>query len=78
MNATKLILGTVILSSVLLAGCSNRSHIERLSSDVKTINAKVDQLSNEVSAMRSDVQAAKDNATRANQRLSNKAHSYRK
>ena len=34
-------------------------------------NAKIDQLS-------SDVQAAKDDAARANQRLDNQAHSYRK
>nr|MDK8590470.1 murein lipoprotein Lpp [Citrobacter freundii] len=40
--------------------------------------AKVDQLSNDVNAMRSDVQAAKDDAARANQRLDNAATKYRK
>lgn len=64
MNRTKLVLGAVILGSTLLAGCSS--------------NAKVDQLSNDVNAMRSDVQAAKDDAARANQRLDNQATKYRK
>ncbi|MEK0205540.1 murein lipoprotein Lpp, partial [Klebsiella michiganensis] len=44
----------------------------------QTLNAKVDQLSNDVNAMRSDVQAAKDDAARANQRLDNAATKYRK
>ncbi|HGU1067538.1 TPA: murein lipoprotein Lpp, partial [Escherichia coli] len=34
--------------------------------------------SNDVNAMRSDVQAAKDDAARANQRLDNMATKYRK
>ncbi|MDU3883037.1 MAG: LPP leucine zipper domain-containing protein [Escherichia coli] len=66
MKATKLVLGAVILGSTLLAGC------------FQTLNAKVDQLSNDVNAMRSDVQAAKDDAARANQRLDNMATKYRK
>ncbi len=82
MNRTKLVLGAVILSSTLLAGCSSNAKsnakIDQLSSNVQTLNAKVDQLSNDVNAIRSDVQAAKDDAARANQRLDNQAHSYRK
>ncbi|WP_025475748.1 LPP leucine zipper domain-containing protein, partial [Yersinia pestis] len=41
-------------------------------------NAKVDQLSNDVNAVRADVQAAKDDAARANQRLDNQAQAYKK
>ena len=74
MKATKLVLGAVILGSTLLAGCSSNAKIDQLSS----LNAKVDQLSNDVNAMRSDVQAAKDDAARANQRLDNMATKYRK
>ena len=74
MKATKLVLGAVILGSTLLAGCSSNAKIDQLSSDVQTLNAKVDQLN----AMRSDVQAAKDDAARANQRLDNMATKYRK
>ncbi len=68
MKVIKLVLGAVILG--LLAG--------RLPATLKsisclltfaTLNAKVDQLSDGVNAMRSDVQAAKDDAARANQRL---------
>ncbi len=46
MNRTKLVLGAVILGSTLLAGCSSNAKIDQLSSDVQTLNAKVDQLSN--------------------------------
>ncbi|WP_310888740.1 LPP leucine zipper domain-containing protein, partial [Salmonella enterica] len=40
------------------------------------LSAKVEQLSNDVNAMRSDVQAAKDDAARENQRLDNKVVSH--
>ncbi len=76
MNRTKLVLGAVILGSTLLAGCSSNAKIDQLSSDVQTLNAKVD--AERRNAMRSDVQAAKDDAARANQRLDNQATKYRK
>ncbi|EJI7821923.1 major outer membrane lipoprotein [Salmonella enterica subsp. enterica serovar Rubislaw] len=79
MNRTnRLILGTVVLGSTLLAGCASNAKIDQLSSDVQTLSAKVEQLSNDVNAMRSDVQAAKDDAARANQRLDNKVSRVRK
>ncbi|CAK9885198.1 MAG: Major outer membrane prolipoprotein Lpp [Candidatus Erwinia impunctatus] len=78
MNRTKLVLGAVVLASTMLAGCANNTKLDQLSSDVQTLNAKVDQLSGDVNAMRSDVQAAKDDAARANQRLDNQTRSYRK
>ncbi|MVS55794.1 hypothetical protein FZ694_14475, partial [Salmonella enterica subsp. enterica serovar Bovismorbificans] len=37
---------------------------------------KVEQLSNDVNAMRSDVQTAKDDAARENQRVNNKLVSH--
>lgn len=46
MKATKLVLGAVITGSTLLAGCSSNAKIDQLSSDVQTLNAKVDQLNN--------------------------------
>lgn len=72
------LLGSVILSSIFLAGCSSNAKIDQLSSDVQTLNAKIDQINNDVNAMRSDVQSTKDDAARANQRLDNQATSYRK
>lgn len=78
MNRIKLVLGSVILGSTLLAGCSSNTKIEQLSTDVQTLNVKVDQLSNDVTAIRSDVQVAKDDALRANQRLDNQVHAYKK
>lgn len=78
MTRTKLVLGAVVLASTLLAGCSNNAKIDQLSSDVQTLNTKVDQLSSDVNAVRSDVQSVKTEADRANQRLDNQTHSYRK
>ncbi|MBX4181153.1 major outer membrane lipoprotein [Sodalis sp. CWE] len=79
MNHTKLALGTVVtLCSILLIGCSNSSKVDQLFSDVQTLNAKTDQMNNDINALRSDVQSAKDHATRANQRLDNQVASYRK
>ena len=78
MNRTKLVLGAVILASTMLAGCSSNAKIDQLSSDVSTLNSKVDQLSNDVAAVKADTQAAKDDAARANQRLDNQAHAYKK
>lgn len=78
MNRTKVVLGSIVLASALLAGCSNSSQINKLSSDVQTLNAKVDQLSNDVQSSRADIQSARDEAARANQRLDNQVRRYKK
>ncbi|AWH87360.1 LPP leucine zipper domain-containing protein [Limnobaculum parvum] len=70
MNRTKVVLGAVILSATLLAGCAK-------STDTST-NSKLTQLISDVAALRSDVQVAKDEAARANQRLDNMTRSYKK
>ncbi|AVQ86891.1 murein lipoprotein [Plesiomonas shigelloides] len=74
MNKTKLILGTIVLSSTLLAGCANT----KLEQSVADLNTKVDQLATDVGSLRTDVQDAKAEAARANQRLDNMATSYKK
>ena len=74
MNKTKLILGTIVLSSTLLAGCANT----KLEQSVADLNTKVDQLATDVGSLRTDVQDAKAEAARANQRLDNMATSYTK
>ncbi|QLK88255.1 major outer membrane lipoprotein [Arsenophonus endosymbiont of Aphis craccivora] len=78
MKRTKVVLGSIVLASALLAGCSNSSQINKLSSDVQTLNGKVDQLSNYVQSLRTDVHTAKDEAARANQRLDNQVRRYKK
>ncbi|MFS1563706.1 MAG: major outer membrane lipoprotein [Candidatus Arsenophonus phytopathogenicus] len=78
MKRTKVVLGSIVLASALLAGCSNSSQISKLSSDVQTLNSKVDLLSNDVQSLRTDVQTAKDEAARANQRLDNQVRRYKK
>lgn len=86
MNATtkfnklaKVFFGALVLT--VLAGCSTHkqdTRLDRISSDVQSLHAKTDRLSGEVNSMRSDVQFAKEEAARANQRLNNQARSYRK
>ncbi|MFP3029186.1 MAG: major outer membrane lipoprotein [Arsenophonus sp.] len=78
MKRTKVVLGSIVLVSVLLAGCSKSSQINKLSSDVETLNDKVDQLSNDVQSLDINVQTTKDEAARANQRLDNQVHGYKK
>ncbi len=46
-RTNKLILGAVVLSSTLLAGCSSNAKIDQFS-DGQTLSAKVEQLSNDV------------------------------
>ncbi|MGP1928452.1 MAG: major outer membrane lipoprotein [Arsenophonus sp. NC-WZS1-MAG3] len=78
MKRTKIVLGSIVLASGLLAGCSTSSQINKVSSDLQTLNDKVDQLSNDVQSLHIDVQTAKDEADRANQRLDNQVHNYKK
>ena len=78
MIRTKILLGSIVLASALLAGCSNSTEVQKLSSDVQTLNGKGDQLSNDVQSLRSDVQTAQEEAARANQRLDNQVRTYKK
>nr|WP_314265365.1 major outer membrane lipoprotein [uncultured Moellerella sp.] len=81
MIRTKLLLGSIVLASALLAGCSStttNTEIQKLSSDVQSLNGKVDQLSNDVQTLRTDVQSAQQEAARANQRLDNQVTTYKK
>ncbi len=71
-------LSVVILGSTLLIGCSSSTKIEELSTDIQTLNAKFDQLSSDLTGMSADIQAAKDDASRANQRLDNQVLTYKK
>lgn len=79
MNCTKIVLGTVILATTVLAGCSSHhKSSEKMPSEIQTLNVKIDQLSSDVHAIRTEVQASRDDAARANQRLDNQTHSYKK
>ncbi|MXP67423.1 major outer membrane lipoprotein [Pantoea sp. Aalb] len=79
MNFNKSVIGAMIISSILLSGCSKSAKlVDQLSSNVQTLHAKVDELSNDVSAMRAELQSTKNDASRANQRLDNQTHLYRK
>ena len=75
-----LLVGVVGLSA-LLGGCANTSELE---TSVQNLSNKVDQLAQDVSAVRADrskiaadVAEAKQ-AMRANQRIDNMATSYKK
>lgn len=62
---TKMMVGAVVLASTLLVGCSKTDNSEAV------MNAKLDQIA-------SDVQIAKAEAERANQRLDNLTRGYKK
>ncbi|AMA64682.1 Major outer membrane lipoprotein Lpp precursor [Candidatus Arsenophonus lipoptenae] len=78
MNRTKVVFSSIVLASSLLAGCSTSSQINKLFSDVQTLNGKVEQLSNDVQSLRTDIQMTNDEAIRANQRLDNQVRKYKK
>jgi len=65
MTSAKMMIGVAVVASVLLAGCS-KSEPQTIISDTQ------------LSQLISDVQIAKSEAARANQRLDNLTISYRK
>ena len=65
MTSAKMMIGVAVVASVLLAGCS-KSEPQIIISDTQ------------LSQLISDVQIAKSEAARANQRLDNLTISYRK
>ncbi|MCV2508636.1 MAG: murein lipoprotein [Candidatus Lightella neohaematopini] len=78
MNYIKLIQTILVVGCFSLVGCSNKSKINQISSEVKTLDTKFNKISNDVDNMHSDIQNAKSNAVRANQRLDNQITNYRK
>lgn len=80
MSIKKIVLGSLVMSSIVLAGCSSHksASIEQLSSDVQVINEKVNYLQNDVAQLRQDANVATSEAARANQRLDNQVTMYRK
>lgn len=72
MTRTKMIVGAVVFASALLAGCSSSDVAEDTSAKfAEQVNAQLSQI-------QSDVQAARAEAERANQRLDNLTRSYKK
>lgn len=76
----KIIVGTILAGSLVLAGCSSDKHasLEQVQSDVKVVQTKVDNLEKDVVALRQDTDIAKGEAARANQRLDNQVSTYKK
>ncbi|MCV2525197.1 MAG: murein lipoprotein [Candidatus Lightella neohaematopini] len=78
MSYIKLIQTALIIGCFSLVGCSNKNKINQISSEVKTLDTKFNKISNDMNNMHSDIQNAKNNAVRANQRLDNQITNYRK
>lgn len=81
MNKLQVVLGTIVLSTALV-GCANT---DAINSKIDALSSKVDALSSDVASIKSsqaqlanDVQAAKADAARANERLDNLANKYKK
>ncbi len=72
----KILMGVVLAGSLVLAGCaSDETHVE---GQTLTLEQRVDNLEQDVQVLDQKVEAAADEAGRANQRLDNQATSYRK
>ncbi|EED3700392.1 lipoprotein YqhH [Salmonella enterica subsp. enterica] len=69
MNEKIFTVGTIILATSLLSGCVNEERVNHLSSDIQTLNAKIDRLQRDINALRPEIYAAKAEASRANTRL---------
>lgn len=65
MNSTKMMVGAVVFATVLLAGCSKSDMANKV-------------LDTQLTQVLSDVQTAKAEAARANQRLDNLTRGYKK
>ncbi|EEH0754961.1 hypothetical protein GPP53_002113 [Salmonella enterica] len=60
---------TPILITIMLSGCANHEKIDRLARDIQTLQARVAQVEQDINALRPEIQAAKDEAARANYRI---------
>jgi murein lipoprotein len=75
----KVILGAILAGTLALAGCSSEhATLDQVQTDVKVVQQKVDVLEKDVVSLRQDVDQAKGEAARANQRLDNQVTTYRK
>ncbi|WP_216782770.1 LPP leucine zipper domain-containing protein [Candidatus Profftia tarda] len=79
MNCTKiLLLSSLSLASTMLVGCASNAKIDQLYTNIQNLDNKCAQLSDDINSMRSDVQTAKEDSVRANQRLDNMALKHKK
>lgn len=69
---SKVLVGVMLAGSLALAGCSSDAK------DIKAVDTKVEVLKQDVDGLKLDVQEAKSEAARANQRLDNQVSTYRK
>ncbi|QWT56249.1 hypothetical protein KP626_04425 [Christensenella sp. MSJ-20] len=53
-----------------------QAQIQELEDQLAAANAKIQQQAQDINTMKSDIQAAKDDAARANQRLDNMAYPW--
>lgn len=54
---------------LILTGCVNNEKISHVENDIHLINIKIDQLQQDIDALRQEIQVAKEAAENANTRL---------
>lgn len=77
-HSVKFSIFAMLLSMFFLNGCANNDKINQISSDLQNLNTKTDQIEKNINSLNNDVQSAKEEATRANQRLDNQVINYKK
>lgn len=59
----------MVFTTLLLSSCANPEKIDTLAHDIQVLHVKVTQLEQDINALRPEIQAAKDEAARANYRI---------
>lgn len=66
-----LIYPVVFVSLFMFIGCASTTKMEELSSEVYKLNTKIDQIEENVSVLKPEIERIKNEAVRANKRLDN-------
>ncbi|WP_082192877.1 LPP leucine zipper domain-containing protein [Candidatus Riesia pediculicola] len=74
----KFILFFLTLIFLTLSGCTTNNQTKKISSDLNSLKDKVENISEETQSIQADLQNTKEEAVRANQRLDNQVHKYKK
>lgn len=78
MHVDKLVYLVIILGAFILTGCASTNKILELSSEINTLNKKVDQIEDNINVLKPELDCVKNEAIRANKRLDNQSLFYRK
>ncbi|ARC53429.1 LPP leucine zipper domain-containing protein [Candidatus Riesia pediculischaeffi] len=67
----------IAMTFLTLSGCTTNQN-KKINSELHSLKDKVENISEETQSLQSDLQNTKEEAIRANQRLDNQVHGYKK